>query len=208
MSMKNISVIFTALALGGVFLLSQCTSPGNNKNASNGGKSSSSAGAAGCRVAYVDIDTFEANYEYLKAKRDEFNKRQQNMQSELERSAQQYQNNVEAFQRKAQGGNISQSEGEATQKQLMQMQQSLRLREQALTEQLLKEKDDFNQRLHDQLDSFLAEYNKEKGYDYILSYSKVGSQILLANKNYDITADVIKGMNERSKNLGDSTKKK
>ena len=130
------------------------------------------------------------------------------MQNELERSAQQFQTRVSDFQRKVQSNSITQAEGEATQKQLAQMQQSLQLREQALTEQLLKEKDAFNQKLHDDLNAFLEDYNKDKGYDYILSYSQVGSQILLANKALDITADVIEGMNARSKNVSDTTKKK
>lgn len=201
-------MILSALAFIGVLILFGLHFSGDNGNKTAGGKASASSSAGPFNIAYVDIDTFESNYEYLKNKREEFNKRQMAMQSELERSAQQYQNNVEAFQRKAQSGNISQSEGEATQKQLLQMQQSLRLREQALTEQLLKEKDEFNQKLHDQLDSFLADYNRNKTYDYILSYSKVGSQILFANKELDITDDVIKGMNDRSKNMSDTTKKK
>jgi outer membrane protein len=206
--MKNASMILSALAFIGVLVLFGLHFSGSKSTMTAGGKSASSSSSGPFKIAYVDIDTFESNYEYLKTKREEFNKRQLAMQNELERSAQQYQNNVEAFQRKAQSGNISQSEGEATQKQLLQMQQSLRLREQALTDQLLKEKDDFNQNLHDQLDSFLADYNKNKTYDYILSYSKVGSQILFANRDLDITNDVIKGMNERSKNLSDTTKKK
>ena len=206
--MKNTSMILSALALAGVLVLFILHFSGDKSRSGSGSKTASTAAAGPFNIAYVDIDTFEANFEYLKNKREEFNKRQMAMQSELERSLQQYQNNVEAFQRKAQSGNISQSEGEATQKQLLQMQQSLRLREQSLTEQLLKEKDDFNQKLHDQLDSFLTDYNKNKTYDYILSYSKVGSQILFANKELDITDDVIKGMNERSKNMTDTTKKK
>ena len=201
-------MILSALAFIGVLVLFGLQFSGNKSSITTSGKSTAGSSSGPFKIAYVDIDTFESNYEYLKNKREEFNKRQMAMQSELERSAQQYQNNVEAFQRKAQSGNISQSEGEATQKQLLQMQQSLRLREQALTEQLLKEKDDFNQNLHDQLDSFLAEYNKDKTYDYILSYSKVGSQILFANKALDITEDVIEGMNARSKNMSDTTKKK
>lgn len=206
--MKNASTILSAVALLGVLVLFILHISGGKSSIVSGSKTASSTAAGPFNIAYVDIDTFEANFEYLKNKREEFNKRQMAMQSELERSLQQYQNNVEAFQRKAQSGNISQSEGEATQKQLLQMQQSLRLREQSLTEQLLKEKDDFNQKLHDQLDSFLTDYNKNKTYDYILSYSKVGSQILFANKELDITDDVIKGMNERSKNMTDTTKKK
>jgi len=206
--MKNIATILSALALAGVLVLFVMHFSSDNKRKTNNLAVTAAGGKAGVGIAYVDIDTFEANYDYLKSKREEFNKRQTGMQSELERSAQQFQSRVEDFQRKVQSNSITQSEGESIQKQLAQMQQSLQLREQALTEQLLKEKDAFNQKLHDDLNGFLAEYNKDKNYDYILSYSQVGSQILLANPALNITEDVIKGMNERAKNVTDSTKKK
>ena len=205
--MKNLATTLSVIALAGVLILSVLHFSSRPEGGTAAQASSQGAGG-GVRIAYVDIDTFEANYEYLKQKREEFNKRQETMQGELERSAQQYQNNVEAFQRKIQSGNISQAEGEATQKQLLQMQQSLRLREQALTEQLLKEKDAFNQKLHDELNSFLKDYNKDRKYDFILSYSELGSQILLTNKQLDITQDVIRGMNQRSAKSSDTTKKK
>jgi outer membrane protein len=206
--MKNTSIVLSTLALLGVLVLFILHFSGPAKPGKSASTTSVNTVAGPFRIAYVDIDTFEANYTFLKNKREEFNKRQQAMQSELERSARQLQTNVEAFQRKAQSGNISQSEGEATEKQLVQMQQSLRLREQSLTEQLLKEKDEFNSSLHDQLDKFLTEYNKDRQYDYILSYSRSGSPILFANKELDITKDVIKGMNEGAGNQKDTVRKK
>ncbi|MBS1775030.1 MAG: OmpH family outer membrane protein [Bacteroidetes bacterium] len=205
--MKNTSNIFSALALAGVVVLF-ILHFSNPKTTKNNSTSVSHNLTDTLKIAYVNIDTFEAHYDYLKAKRDEFNKRQSSMQSELERSAQQFQTRVADFQRKAQSNSITQAEGEATQKQLAQMQQSLQLREQALTEQLMKEKDAFNQKLHDDLNGFLKDYNKNKNYDFIFSYTEVGSQILLANEALDITDDVIKGMNERTKGTSDTTKKK
>lgn len=205
--MKNLSTVFSGLALAGVIVLFVLHFSANKPMKTNNA-AAIQANGANAKIAYVDIDTFEANYEYLKAKREEFNKRQTGMQNELERSAQQFQNRVNDFQRKVQSNSITQAEGEATQKQLTQMQQSLQLREQALTEQLLKEKDAFNQKLHDDLNTFLEEYNKDKGFDYIFSYSEIGSQILLANKSLNITQDVIEGMNKRAENKSDTTKKK
>lgn len=207
--MKNISVYLSVFAtigvlvLGGMQLTASKSSNAKKAVVAEGGSSSAST-----NVAFVDIDSFQNNYTFLKAKREEFNKRQSSMQIELERSAQQLQSNAQAFQQKVQAGTISQSEGEATQRKLVQMQESLRLREQALTEQLLKEKDEFNEQLHNDLDAFLKEYNKDKKYDYILSYSKVGSPILLGSDALNITEDVIKGMNEQKKEKADKTKKK
>lgn len=206
--MKNASTILSALALVGVLILFGMQFSGNKDTKRKNTTIPAATGSVPTRIAYIDIDTFEANYEYLKAKRADFTKRQESMQAELERSAAQLRANAQEFQQKVQSGNISQSEGESTQKKLMQMDKSLQLREQSLTEQLLKEKNDFNDKLHESLDDFLAEYNKDGRYDYIFSYSRVGSQILFANKALDITDDVIKGMNERAKNISDSTKKK
>jgi outer membrane protein len=205
--MKNAPIILSVVAVIGVVVLFGLQFSGNKKAATST-HATVAASDGHFKIAYVDVDTFEEHYDYLKTKREEFNKRQQSMQNELERSAQQYQKNVESYQRKAQSGGMTQAEGEATERQLLQMQQSLRLREQALTEQLLKEKDAFNKKLHDELDTFLKEYNKDKGYDYILSYSEEASQILLADEKYDITQDVIKGMNDRAKKMSDTTKKK
>ncbi len=206
--MKNLSAVLSALALTGVIVLFILHFSSGRKGASDKTVYASKTGTGIFKIAYVDIDSFETNYEFLKAKREAFNKRQTGMQNELERSAQQFQNKLAEFQRKIESRNISQVEGEATQKQLAQMQQSLQLREQALTEQLLKEKDVFNQKLHDDLSSFLRDYNKEKGFDYILSYSELGSIILYANNAYNITGDVIAGMNERSQKMSDTTDKK
>jgi len=155
-------------------------------------------------IAYVDIDSFEANYTYLKDQREKFSKKQEEMEAELQRSAQQLQSSAQSADQKARSGNMSQAEFEATQKKLAQMQQSLQLREQSLTQQLIKEKDEFNDKLHKELDAFIKEYNKDGKYDFILSYSSVGSQLLYVNDAYNITADVIKGMNARATKHADS----
>ena len=194
--MKNTSAIFGILALGTLTLFS-CTQE-KKETAKQPAETSSAAGTPSTgRIAYVNIDSLEANFEYLKNEKVKFEKRQADMRAELDRSAQQFQNDYVAYQRKAQAGTLTQAEGEATEKRLMQMQQSLKTREEALTQQLLKEQMEFNTNLQKQLDSFLADYNKSKNYDYILSYTRGGS-IMFANKSLDITADVIKGLNEKN----------
>jgi outer membrane protein len=206
--MKNISLVLSALAFVGVLILFGMRFSGDKT--SNSGSSapvSRTATGGGGRIAYVDIDTLEANYEFLKNQKAEFTKRQQSMKAELERSAQQMQNDYVNLQRKAQSGAMTESEMKSAEKRVMQMQQSLQAREAALTEQLVQEQEQFNKDLQTRLDKFLEEYNKDKRYDYILSYSRSGS-ILYADKSLNITADVIKGMNEMSENAKDDAKKK
>ncbi len=203
--MKNLSLALSALALVGVIILFGMQMSGNKGASANKGTNVNAASGT-VRIAYVDIDSLEANYTYLKQKKEEFVQRQQSMNAELERSMRQFETDRTNFQRKVQAGNISQAEGEATVKRLTQMEQSLYARKESMAQTLLKDQDEFNKNLQSKLEAFLEEYNKSKGYDYILSYSQNGS-ILYKNKALNITQDIIDGMNA-STQAGDTTKKK
>lgn len=209
--MRKIPSIINTVLFSGSLLLLITQFSCKNDTASSKTPAVSGSGKS-TMIAYVDVDSFEANYDYLKEQRDKFTSRQNAMEAELQRSAQQLQSNMQTADQKARSGNMTEAEFGATQKKLAQMQQSLQLREQSLTQQLLKEKDEFNEKLKKELDAFLKEYNKDNKYDFILSYSSAGGgQILQANPAYDITQDVIKGMNARAEKISndeDTTKKK
>ncbi len=64
-----------------------------------------------------------------------------------------------------------------------------------MSESLMADQTKFNLELNAKLDSFLTDYNADKRFAYILSYSKGGS-ILYKDSMYNITSDVVKGMNE------------
>ncbi|MBW7913386.1 MAG: OmpH family outer membrane protein [Taibaiella sp.] len=210
--MKNLSVLMSTLALIGVIALAglrmtekkpaPATSVAINEN---------TTGTTG-RIAYINIDTLKEKYELYKIKKSEFEEKEKAMTSELQRSGQKFQQDLLAAQRKADAGTLTQAEYDATTQRLQQMKQSLETREAALTEKLLAEQDEFNKNVQKRLDDFLKEYNKDKGYDYVLSYSKSLGFIMLTNDQLDITEDVVNGMNELYKKEADKetkdTKKK
>ncbi|MBL7682601.1 MAG: OmpH family outer membrane protein [Flavipsychrobacter sp.] len=202
--MKNLSTILSILALAGVaalfFMKKDGGKPANTSTAAAGE-------AIATKIAYVNIDTLESQYEYLKDQRKKFEVRQEGMKAELQRSAQQLQNDYAAAQRKAQAGTMTEAEQQSIGKRLMQMEQSLKTREEALTVQLMKEQEEFNKKLQAQLDKIIGDFNKDGRYDYILSYTKSGS-IMYANKALDITADIVKAMNDDAKNMTADTEKK
>ncbi len=191
--MKNTFLILAASALLATGTLVSCDS--NKSKPATGNISVTPGAPSPNKIAYVNIDTLEAKYELLKTKREDFKKRQEAMESELQRSYQQMQSDAEQVQKKAEANTLTQSEYESAQKRLYQMQKSLESRKQSLTEQLMKEQEDFNKDLKTRLDAFLDEYNKTRHYDYILSYSYAGSSLLYVNKELDITKDVVDGMN-------------
>jgi outer membrane protein len=197
--MKNLPIIFSSLALVGVAILFGMNLKSNKKSRPEVITIKDSTGKeviiAGARIAFVDIDTLESNYDYFKKRKVEFENRQKSIDAELEKMANTLQNEYAGLQKKAQDGLMSQAEGEAAQQRLMAKQQELELKRQNLGAKYLKDQDVFNKEIHDNLHKYIEQYNEEKGYDYILSYSKDGS-ILYANKGLDVTQDIIDGMNE------------
>lgn len=198
--MKQLPVVLSGLALAGVITLFALHFSGNTsrpeKQPAAARQSMIQPGSA-LKIAFVDIDSFEAHYDYLKTKRSEFEKRQSAAEMEMQRSAQEYQKTLRDLQQRAQ--TMTETEGKAAEQRLMQMQESLRLREQSLSDQIAKDQEAFNKELKGELDEFLEEYNKDKGYAYILSHSRALGMILYADPALDITQDVIEGMNARAK---------
>src|ERR1043165_1054399 len=118
--MKNLSVILSTLALAGVLALLGIHFSGKD-SATNTVPVRTTGGA---NIAYVNIDSLESRYELLKTKREEFKARQAQMENELQRSYGQMQSDANEIQKKAQTNSLTQSEYEAAQKRLMQMQQT------------------------------------------------------------------------------------
>jgi len=195
--MKNAAIILGSVSLVCAIVLG--CNPKQNNPASTGNVTASPTGGVAGKLAYVNIDTLEAKYELLKTKREEFKNRQEQMENELQASYSEMQNDANEVQKKAQANTLTQSEYQDAEKRLTQMQKSLESRKQSLTEQLMKEQDDFNKDLRARLDAFIEEYNKDKHFDFVFTYTASGSQILYANKALDITKDVIDGMNAASK---------
>lgn len=157
------------------------------------GDTTSGSGATSLRIAYVNIDSLEAHYGYFQTKKEELSKKQDAIQNDLSSRAKALQDEVAQLQKKA--PTMTQSQGEAAQRSIIQKQQALQQREQDLRQKFMEEQQQFNRDLHDRLDAFLKTYNADKHYTYILSYAEGISDILYKDSTKDITAEVIRGLN-------------
>lgn len=198
----KLSKRMSLLALGcGIVSLSVFTScnPQEKKAATTDKTNQTEASSNAGKTVYVDFDSLEAKFNFWTEKKVAFEKKQAGMEAEIERLGNSLQNEAASFQKKAQAGTLSQSEGEAAQKKLGQMQQNFEDKRQSMSAQLLKEQQEFNEDLQNKLEAFLVKFNKDKGYAFILTYSKNGGPILFADPSLDITEDVVNGLNEEIK---------
>jgi len=193
------SIFLAGAGLVSLSFFSSCKSNGGNIKHNTAAHTEIGKGAphAG-EIAYVNLDTLEAKYAFFKTKKAEFERRQKAMEEEVTRLAQGLQNEYSKFQEKVQKGAMTQSEGEAAQKKLAAMQTNVENRRQSLGTQLMKDQQQFQDDLQQRLDDYIAKYNKDQGYAYILTYVKGGS-ILFADPSFDITNDIIEGMNQEDK---------
>ncbi len=101
------------------------------------------------------------------------------------------------FQQKLQQNAYTREQAESIQAGLQKQGADLQALNQRLTNEFQTETDKYNKALRDSIQHFLASYNKDKKYSLILS--KAGDNLLYADKAYDITKDVVAGLNKAYK---------
>jgi outer membrane protein len=148
------------------------------------------------KIAYFDIDSLQTHFEYFKKVSNEMKARENAMTVELRTLENSYQKKIREWQEK--GANMTQAEGEAAQREYAQMQQRYQKRQMDLEQELQKQKVDLMTDLRKKVEDYLKEYNKQKGYAFILSYEP-GFMLYYKDTLYDITNDVITGLNQKYK---------
>ena len=154
--------------------------------------------AAGLKIAFVEVDSLMTQYEFCKEFTLTLQKKSNNARNTLNQKGQQLQSAAANFQQKLQNnGFTSREQAESQQAAIQRQQQSLQELQARLENELANETAKYNEALRDSLMHFLDAYNKDKKYDLILT--KQGDNILYAAKRFDITNDVINGLNKRYK---------
>ena len=193
--MKNISTLLSILALvliAVLFYLHFSTKTIVKTTAAP----SNSSQAGDFRIAYFDIDSLQTHFDYFKKVSSEMKARENAMTVELRSLENSYQKKIKEWQDR--GANMTQAEGEAAQREYGQMQQRYQKRQMDLEQELQKQKVDLMTDLRKKVEDYLKEYNKEKGYAFILSYEP-GFMLYYKDTLYDVTSDVITGLNKKYK---------
>lgn len=148
-------------------------------------------------IAYVEYDSLMTKYEYCKQYAEQLQHRSANYQQQLAQKQQALENAAVDFQRKVQSGQYTEEQAQAQQKKLQQQQEQLQRLSADLEQKFASEQAAINEALHDSVQNFLREFNKDGRYSMILS--KAGDNILYADPKLNITDQVINGLNKRYK---------
>ena len=98
---------------------------------------------------------------------------------------------------KAQSNQLTQEQGQAQQAALQRQQQQLQELSGRLQAELQNETAQYGKAINDSVEHYLKVFNKDHKYGLI--FLKVGNNLLYADKAYDITKDVVAGLNKAYK---------
>ena len=166
---------------------------------------SESKAPAELKIAYVEVDSIMTQYKFAKEYAAILEKKSQNIQATLAQKQQNLQAAAANFQQQIQQNASTREAAEQRQAAIQKQNNDLQGLQQRLSNEFASEQEKYNKALHDSIANYLAWYNKDKKYSII--FSKSGDNLLYADKAYDITNEVISGLNKAYKSTLPAAKK-
>lgn len=145
------------------------------------------------RVAFIYGDSINKNYTFsiktMERLAREQKSAEERVRAKLNRAQQRYQQLMEQSQ------TMTQSEVQQAQAELQQMEQEMQAYQQNIAAELQQSEIDAQTEYLKRVQDFLQEFNQVQKYDVIFNYQQGGS-ILKMDSAYDITEEVIRGLNK------------
>ena len=149
------------------------------------------------RIAYVDLDTIDAKFQFYKEKWEVFEKKKEGIDRQLNGAYQQLDDKRVTFLKK--GNDITQIEAESFKRdydqQLQYLEGQRRKMEQDVSQEAMVLRDEIFKKIND----YLTIYSRENGYTYVFSYSRNANVFLYQDPVFNITNEVIDGLNKMYK---------
>lgn len=148
------------------------------------------------KTAYVDTSKLLEDYTEAKDIDAKYKSKADEMGKELKVEADRFQADAAAFEKNARAnGQIWAQQNSGP---LQKRQQQLQYAQQAILQQLQQESGAEMDTLVKSVKTFIKDYGKKKGYDYIYGTGEAVS-ILYAQDKYDITKEIVTALNEKYK---------
>lgn len=152
----------------------------------------------GLKIAYVELDTLMSQYQLYKDYSEVLTRKGNNIQKTLAQKQRALESHAASVQKKYESNEFTtRDEVERAQASIEKEQRDLAELADRLQSEFAIEQNRINDEARDSIQSFLKRYNKSKKYDYVMI--KAGDNLLIANPKYNITNDIVKGLNKRYK---------
>ena len=145
-------------------------------------------------IVYINQDTLLSKYQLAGDITKSLQDKGKTAKAEVQGRLDAFQAEVADYQKIA--GTMPADQRQAKEQHLQREQQDLQNHQQDAAAGFQKEQVDANNKVYDKIADFAKSYAKEKGYKLVLMYSKANPTILYGDQTLDVTADVIKRLND------------
>jgi outer membrane protein len=188
---------YSKLAVFAAIMLMAATSC--NDKPAEAPKAANGTAVENLKIRYIDEDSIMANYNLAK----DINEAMLRRQNQYDAAQKQRGNEINKFgnamQQKYQNNQYLTEEAfNADQAKLQKMQADAENYLSGLQESIANELNQSQIQLLDSIDNFMKEYAKKKGFDMVLRKSAT----LYIDEKYDVTKEVIEGLNKRYNKVG------
>lgn len=197
--MKKILLTMSVAVMLGLGITSCNNQPQKNDTQKSATKGTVADSNEGLKIAYVEYDSILSQYNFSKDAQKILDGKRANAQKTIQSKQQTLQQKAQDLEQGYRANKYTQAQVQQIQAGLQQQAQEGDALAQRLQNELAKEADNYNKALSDSVHHFLAEYNKDKKFSII--FAKQGDNILYAQDAYDITDQVIAGLNKRYKGM-------
>jgi outer membrane protein len=198
MNQKTINII---LAAGIVLCIALLLT---NKKQVTSSTSNKTDGQQSLKIAYVDLDTIQAKYTFYQEKMQEFERKKEAADRDLNSAFQKIDNERIAFIKR--GESITQAEAENFQRVYQGKMQNLEEQKKNMENNIAEDGMKTMEELRSKMNEFLEEYNKTAKYSFIFSYSNGMNVLFYKDSAYNITNEVAEGLNALYKKSGAAKK--
>ncbi|MEW5676497.1 OmpH family outer membrane protein [Flavobacterium enshiense] len=149
------------------------------------------------KTAYIDTSKLLEENKEAKDIEEKYKVKSEEMGRELRAEASQFENEAASFQQNAMAK--GQAWAQAKGAELQKREQQLGMKQQAMMQTLQQESGKEMDSLVKRVKTYIKDYGKKNGYDYIYGTGDGAATVLYAKDAYDITATISKELNDKYK---------
>ena len=196
----KIANIVTNVVLGAaVIVLFVFHFTGGDKKVSGGDAAAAlMADPSDISIAYFNMDSVMSQWDLYDSYQRELQQKQTEMEADFAGRTETFYQSAQDAQYKIEKGLVTRSEAEQLQQQLGAEEQNLMTLQNQYAAELQEEGMVRNRKMLDMIEQYVSELSLANGYSYVYSYS-FGGNLIYGAKTYDITAQVVEGLNEKFK---------
>lgn len=147
-------------------------------------------------IAFIRMDSMMVNYGMYIDMSDEFAKKQQKAEADVNGRGRALERSVAEYQEKAQKGLLTRFQMTSMEEDLQKKQQGFMAYRDKVMADLAKQEQDMSNGIAESIMAYVKEYNADKKYSMILTTSGV-SPVIVADPNLDITREILSELNKR-----------